>query len=72
MEEKPEGALAPRGVKDAIQEKLFDMRRDLFCDLSAVFIDTTSLSFYGVPSRSVLRFVDASPGCMMLSQTHEA
>ena len=47
MEEKPEGALAPRCVKDVIEEKLFDRRRDLFIDLSAVFMDTTSLSFYG-------------------------
>jgi hypothetical protein len=28
-------------------KKLFDKRRDLFADLSAVFMDTTSLSFYG-------------------------
>ena len=47
MEEKPEGALAPRCVKDLIEEKLFDRRRDLFTDLSVVFMDTTSLSFYG-------------------------
>jgi Transposase DDE domain len=47
MEEKPDGALAPRCVKDIIEEKLFDSRRDLFTDLSAVFMDTTSLSFYG-------------------------
>ena len=47
LEEKPDGALAPRCVKDVIEEKLFDRRRDLFTDLSAVFMDTTSLSFYG-------------------------
>jgi transposase len=47
MEEKSEDALAPRCVKDVIEEKLFDKRRDLFVDLSAVFMDTTSLSFYG-------------------------
>jgi hypothetical protein len=47
LEEKPEGALAPRCVKDVIEEKLFDRRRDLYTDLSAVFMDTTSLSFYG-------------------------
>ena len=47
MEEKSEDALAPCCVKDAIEEKLFDKRRDLFADLSAVFMDTTSLSFYG-------------------------
>lgn len=47
MEEKARDALAPRCVKDAIEEMLFEKRRDLFCDLSAVFMDTTSLSFYG-------------------------
>ena len=47
IEEKSENALAPRCVKDMIEEKLFDKRRDLFSDLSAVFMDTTSLSFYG-------------------------
>jgi len=47
LEEKPAGALAPRCVKDLIEERLFERRRDLFTDLSAVFMDTTSLSFYG-------------------------
>jgi hypothetical protein len=47
IEEQADGALAPRCVKDVIEEKLFDRRRDLFTDLSLVFMDTTSLSFYG-------------------------
>ncbi len=47
MEEKSKDALAPHCIKDAIEEKLFDKRRDLFADLSAVFMDTTSLSFHG-------------------------
>src|SRR5208283_3701637 len=47
LEKKPGGALAPRCLKDLIEERLFDRRRDLFTDLSAVFMDTTSLSFYG-------------------------
>ena len=47
IEEKSEDALAPRCVKDAMEEKLFAERRDLFSDLSVVFMDTTSLSFYG-------------------------
>ncbi len=47
LEETSEGALAPRCVKDVIEERLFERRRDLFTDLSAVFMDTTSLSFYG-------------------------
>ena len=37
MEGKSEEALAPRCVKDVIEERLFDKRRDLFADLSAVF-----------------------------------
>ncbi|UNC16553.1 IS1634 family transposase (plasmid) [Acidiphilium multivorum] len=41
------GAIAPRCVKDVIEEQLFERRRDLFTDLSLVFMDTTSLSFYG-------------------------
>ena len=44
VEERPVKALAPRCVKDLIEEKLFDRRRDLFTDLSVVFMDTTSLS----------------------------
>jgi transposase len=47
LEEKPKDALAPRCVKDEIEEQLFERRRDLFSDLSVVFMDTTSLSFYG-------------------------
>jgi len=38
---------APRCVKDVIEERLFERRRDLFTDLSVVFMDTTSLSFEG-------------------------
>jgi len=32
--------LAPRTVKDVIEERLFERRRDLFTDLSIVFMDT--------------------------------
>jgi hypothetical protein len=38
---------APRTIKDLIEEALFARRRDLFSDLSLVFLDTTSLSFTG-------------------------
>ena len=41
------GALAPRCVKDLIEERLFERRRDLFSALSLVFMDTTTLSFQG-------------------------
>jgi transposase len=47
LEEKPKEALAARCIKDEIEERLFTRRRDLFSDLSVVFMDTTSLSFYG-------------------------
>jgi Transposase DDE domain len=38
---------APRMVKDLVEERLFARRRDLFSELSVVFLDTTSLSFAG-------------------------
>jgi hypothetical protein len=47
------GALAPRCVKDLIEERLFERRRDLFSDLSLVFMDTTSLSFCGAGGDSL-------------------
>jgi hypothetical protein len=37
--------LVPRCIKDLIEERLFERRRDLFSDLSVVFMDTTSLYF---------------------------
>jgi hypothetical protein len=39
---------ASRTTKDLIEEHLFERRRDLFSELSVVFMDTTSLSFAGV------------------------
>lgn len=42
-----DGALAPRCVKDVIEEQLFERRRDLFSELSVVFMDTTTLTFEG-------------------------
>jgi len=39
--------LVPRCIKDLIEERLFERRRDLFSDLSVVFMDTTSLYFEG-------------------------
>jgi Transposase DDE domain len=46
-------ALAPRCIKDLIEERLFERRRDLFSDRSLVFMDTTSLSFYGAGGESL-------------------
>jgi hypothetical protein len=42
-----DGALAPRCIKDRIEEALVERRRDLFSELSLVFMDTTTLSFEG-------------------------
>jgi hypothetical protein len=38
---------APRCVKDVVEERLFEARRELFSELSVVFMDTTSLYFEG-------------------------
>jgi transposase len=38
---------ASRTIKDLIEERLFERKRDLFSELSVVFMDTTSLSFAG-------------------------
>ena len=46
-------APAPRCIKDLIEERLFERRRDLFTDLSVVFLDTTSLSFEGEGGESL-------------------
>src|SRR5215210_1136570 len=44
---------APRTVKDLVEEALFARRRDLFTELSVVFMDTTSLSFDGAGGKSL-------------------
>lgn len=46
---------APRCVKDLIEEQLFARRRDLFTDLSLVFLDTTTLSFTGQGGETIGR-----------------
>jgi hypothetical protein len=53
--EQQKGAtpFAPRTVKDQIEEQLFAVRRDLFSELSVVFMDTTSLSFVGAGGGSL-------------------
>jgi len=38
---------APRCTKDLVEERLFASRRDLFSELSVVFMDTTTLYFEG-------------------------
>jgi hypothetical protein len=46
-EQEDATGFAPRCIKDVIEEKLFQRRRDLLSDLSLVFLDTTSISFHG-------------------------
>jgi transposase len=46
---------APRCVKDRVEEALFARRRDLFSELSVVFLDTTSLRFEGAGGESLGR-----------------
>ena len=41
------GGLVPRCRKDLVEEALLARRRELFAELSVVFMDTTSLSFEG-------------------------
>jgi hypothetical protein len=53
VEEAREDALAPRCIKDLVEEQLFERRRDLFTDLSLVFMDTSSLSFEGAGGESL-------------------
>src|SRR5215216_4007949 len=43
----------PRTIKDLIEEQRFARRRDLFSELSVVFLDTTSLSFTGSGGRTL-------------------
>ena len=47
---------APRCVKDVIEEKLFERRKDLFTGLSLVFFDTTSIYFEGEGGESIGQF----------------
>lgn len=44
---EPPEARAPRCRKDAIEEALFERRRDLFTEVDLVFFDTTSIYFEG-------------------------
>ena len=45
--EQTDRTLAPRCVKDLLEEQLFARRHALFADLAVVFMDTTSLYFQG-------------------------
>lgn len=48
LDDQPETAsFSPRCVKDALEEKIFRERRDLFTGIDLVFFDTTSIYFEG-------------------------
>src|SRR5450631_4209215 len=46
---------APRCLKDVVEERLFEKRRDLFSKLDLVFMDTTSLYFEGAGGQTLGR-----------------
>ena len=46
---------APRCLKDVVEERLFENRRDLFSKLDLVFMDTTSLYFEGAGGQTLGR-----------------
>jgi len=57
-EKEPSGAVGLRGmarrcVKDVVEERFFDLRRDLFSSLDIVFFDTTSIYFEGEGGESL-------------------
>src|SRR3981081_1263150 len=43
----------PRGLKDHLEEALFERRRDLFTEVDLVFFDTTSIYFEGEGGQSL-------------------
>ena len=43
----PSEGFSPRCIKDALEEKIFEQRRDLFTGLDLIFFDTTSIYFEG-------------------------
>lgn len=47
---------SPRCVKDILEEKMFERRRDLFTGLDLVFFDTTSLYFEGDGGETIGRY----------------
>lgn len=52
-DEQDGATLVPRCRKDQIEERLFQVRRDLFSRLDLVFMDTTSLYFEGEGGRTL-------------------
>ncbi len=49
----PSEGFSPRCIKDVLEEKLFNKRRDLFSGLDLVFFDTTSIYFEGSGGQTI-------------------
>jgi hypothetical protein len=52
----PGDGFSPRCVKDVLEEKIFERRRDLFTGLDLVFFDTTSIYFEGDGGGTIGRY----------------
>jgi len=52
-DQKSATPFAPRCTKDAIEERLFMLNRDLFSGLDLVFFDTTSIYFEGAGGQTI-------------------
>lgn len=52
-EEKKATQLAPRCIKDVIEERMFSLNQDLFSGLDLVFFDTTSIYFEGEGGKTI-------------------
>lgn len=56
LSDSPTALGSPRCVKDAIEEALFEPRRDLFSEVDLVFFDTTSIYFEGQGGETLGRY----------------
>lgn len=55
MQQSDATPFAPRCIKDLVEERLFDHRRDIFSSLDMVFFDTTSIYFEGKGGNTIGR-----------------
>ena len=60
-EELAAGALVPRCIKGSARGVFVRARRDLFSDLSLLFMDTTSLSLHGQRHGLAIKWADLLP-----------
>lgn len=52
-EQEKAAQLAPRCIKDVIEEMMFSLNQDLFSELDLVFFDTTSIYFEGEGGKTI-------------------